>query len=441
MKKSFFWGAGLVSLIVAMIIGAWIAIYFQVKDALISSLQASSHSSVTFNEFTFSLTGGYIEAGKLKLNSRDESSPWKQADIGRLTGRFNPFDIFKGRITLKVEVEKAQVVLQSTSGLLTCCLNPNHCFATHTAQTKSWPLIEIKKISIQDSSILPNNNSNVSADGIDLILETTGEQNAVGSLNCRHLTIHSLQFDKATINFQIDNNNLRIDKYLLQANNGSISGTGSIPLDNPDNSTLHFTINQLPIRVLVPTKWPITVNSLMNGTGDYAGSVFDWQKGKAHGSLQFEKAELSALPFITKLAAIPSLNSLLSTTLDEAKTDYNYTTGNFNFTKLVLTKNQLISLQGNLDVSSNRELNGSFKLGIPTNALAIVPPVKEKIFNQENDDFSWTDLKITGTPDHIQEDLTPRLIALGQEEGEKTQDLINQGIQKANDFFNNWLKK
>ncbi|MDR0533576.1 MAG: hypothetical protein LBH01_06445 [Verrucomicrobiales bacterium] len=437
MKKSFFWGAGLVSLIVAIIIGAWMAIYFQVKDTLISGLQTSSHSTVAFNDFTFSLSGGYIEANKLKLNSRDESSPWKQADIGRLTGRFNPFDIFKGRIALSVEVEKAQVILQSTSGVLTCCLNPNHRFATHTAQTKSWPLIEIRKISIQDSAILLNNNSTVSADGIDLTLETTGEQNAVGSLNCQQLIIHSLQFDKAVINFQIDNNNLRIDKYLLQASNGSISGTGGIPLDNPDNSTLHFTIHQLPIRVLVPTKWPITVNSLMNGTGDYTGSVFDWQKGKAHGSLQFEQAELSALPFITKLAAIPSLNSLLSATLDEAKTDYNYTTGNFNFTKLVLTKNQLISLQGNLDVSASRELNGNFKLGIPTNALAIAPPVKEKIFNQENDGFSWTDLKITGTPDKIQEDLTPRLIALSQEEGGKAQDLINQGIQKLND----WLKK
>ncbi|MDR0532533.1 MAG: hypothetical protein LBH01_01105 [Verrucomicrobiales bacterium] len=305
---------------------------------------------------------------------------------------------------------------------------------------KSWPLVIVQEVILRDASIQTPDGS-LDARQLNIFLKNDGQDIWDGTLECQSLVLQSLQFGQGKAAFRTTGHQLEITNYSLVAGDGQITGTGKIFLQTPEQSTLRYKIQQVPIKVLLPTKWPITLNGTVNGMGDYTGPLFTWQQGMAQGSLQLNGTKVSVLPFVEKLALLPPLQELLAASLDEAKANYHYNKGSFNFTEIVLTKTQKISLQGKLAVSVNNELDGTFKLGIPTGLLAVAPPLKEKIFTQENDGFSWTDLKISGTPEQIQEDLTPRLVALSQSEGGKVQDAIKQGIEKAGDLLNDWFKK
>jgi len=69
---------------------------------------------------------------------------------------------------------------------------------------------------------------------------------------------------------------------------------------------------------------------------------------------------------------------------------------------------------------------------------AKIPALQDKIFSDQREDYNWTDVHLTGTPDHLQEDLTPRLLAFGVSQGS---DLLNQTSQKAKDLFNSFMGK
>ena len=47
-------------------------------------------------------------------------------------------------------------------------------------------------------------------------------------------------------------------------------------------------------------------------------------------------------------------------------------------------------------------------------------------------------MHLTGTPDHLQEDLTSRLLVVGMGQGT---DILNQAAQKASDLFHNVMGK
>ncbi|MEJ0001199.1 MAG: hypothetical protein WDO13_19820 [Verrucomicrobiota bacterium] len=47
-------------------------------------------------------------------------------------------------------------------------------------------------------------------------------------------------------------------------------------------------------------------------------------------------------------------------------------------------------------------------------------------------------MHLTGTPDHLQEDLTPRLVAASLGQGS---DMLNQGMKKAGTLLNGILGK
>jgi hypothetical protein len=438
MKKALLLGLGLTAVIIAALIGIGYGLHFHVENKVIACLKSDLNAETSHERFSFSLLGGYVEVTQAKLTPRRNESPWQKISIKRLSGKFTPWDIIGGRINLRLELDDAELVLNPASKI-TCRALSDY---SHTGgdTKKSWPLVTVQEIILRNGSIQTPDGS-LNAKQFNLSLKNNGKDIWDGTLECQSLILQSLQFGQGKAAFRKTGDQLEITSYSLTAGDGQITGTGNIPLQTPEQSTLHYKIQQVPIKVLLPTKWPITLNGVVNGMGDYTGPLFTWQQGTAHGSLQLDGTKVSGFPFMEKLTLLPPLQELLAASLDEAKANYHYNEGSFNFTEIVLTKVQKISLQGKLSVSVTNELDGTFKLGIPTGLLAVAPPLKEKIFTQENDGFSWTDLKISGTPEQIQEDLTPRLVTLSQSEGNKVQDAIKQGIEKANDRLNNWLKK
>ena len=148
-------------------------------------------------------------------------------------------------------------------------------------------------------------------------------------------------------------------------------------------------------------------------TGDVTSDfTMDNQTGvpQASGKLTIHNGVLTALPMLDALAAYADTRRFRVLTLQEAHTGWRWKKGEISLTKLVLSSEGLVRLEGSLDIRG-RKIDGLFRLGLAPGTLATIPGAETDVFMPGERGLLWTTLRISGTLDDPKEDLTDRLIA------------------------------
>jgi len=148
-------------------------------------------------------------------------------------------------------------------------------------------------------------------------------------------------------------------------------------------------------------------------TGDVATSFVIERRSTgplAKGTLTIKNGVLTALPMLDSLAAYADTRRFRVLALSEAHADWRWQKGEISFSNLVLSSESLVRLEGRL-VVHGRELDGAFRLGLAPGTLAAIPGAETVVFLPGERGLLWSPLRITGTLDNPQEDLTDRLVA------------------------------
>jgi len=147
------------------------------------------------------------------------------------------------------------------------------------------------------------------------------------------------------------------------------------------------------------------------------------------------QGKFNVLPGLGKVTSMVGLQDISDVEVDKATTDFEWKDHSLELTNLDVRKNDVVRIAGTVDLDAQGQVDGKLKLGLPSVATRSGRCCRTK--------FSRFNLKITtggcasdGTPDHLEEDLTPRLLAAGLGQGS---DLLNQATQKATDLFNNFM--
>lgn len=172
----------------------------------------------------------------------------------------------------------------------------------------------------------------------------------------------------------------------------------------------------------------------------------------ARGHLAISRGILTALPVLDTLAAYADTSRFRVIHLSEAATDWSWRRDEWRFTKLVIASEGLVRLQGDLTLRG-RELDGRFLLGLAPGTLASIPGAETAVFVRGDRGLMWAPLRITGSLDDPQEDLSERLVAaagarmfevipatgekvlrfsrgiLGQAVGEAPAKVVEQGVE------------
>lgn len=130
----------------------------------------------------------------------------------------------------------------------------------------------------------------------------------------------------------------------------------------------------------------------------------------ASGELTIHNGLLTALPMLDVLAAYADTRRFRELTLSEAHTRWRWQDGEFLLSDLVLASEGLVRLEGRIDIR-NRNIDGVFRLGLAPGTLATIPGAETDVFLPGERGLLWTTLRLTGTLDDPEEDLTERLVA------------------------------
>jgi hypothetical protein len=189
---------------------------------------------------------------------------------------------------------------------------------------------------------------------------------------------------------------------------------------------------------ILPEDW----KQRLSGKVDAGFTVEGGKAGPAvTGKLALTNGVLTAMPLLDSLSAYADTTRFRRLALEEGKTDFSWEEETLVLRNLVLASEGLMRLEGSLRMDPQEQLDGRFRLGIVPGVLARIPGAESVVFRPGERGLLWTDLRITGTRDDPQEDLSRRLIeAAGlrmfevlPETGERvlkfTQDVIGEDLE------------
>jgi hypothetical protein len=128
------------------------------------------------------------------------------------------------------------------------------------------------------------------------------------------------------------------------------------------------------------------------------------------GSLELTDGVLTAMPLLDSLSAYADTTRFRRLALQDGRVDYEWEDGVLNLRNLVIASEGLVRLEGTMRVDAEERLDGRFRLGLVPGVLARIPGAETIVFQPGERGLLWTTLRVTGTVDDPEEDLTARLI-------------------------------
>ena len=404
------------------------------KEVLVSDLEKALGAQVQVASISLDVWKGELHAAGISLVNQRPSAPWDKGDISQAIVRFHLSDVFASNLPVSVEVSSWNVVLHSP---LRTAETPSSEAPAESAPAPPKGRIQVNQLSAQEGSVEIDfsDDRKVVIHGVAFTAADNGAGVWTTQLQARSLAAGSLEAGASSVEIRGDRDKITFSNLRMQCDPGAVTGDGEVALNGSHEARAALKAVDLPITMLVAVEWQMKLSGLASGNLDYKGND---QGGSAKGQLAVNHGKFNVLPWLGKVTALVGLQDISDVEVDKATTDFEWKEHTLRLTDLDVRKNDVTRIAGEIDIDAKGQVDGKLKLGLPSTVTAKWPQLQAKVFPVQLEDYNWAEVHLTGTPDHLQEDLTPRLLAVGMGQGT---DLLNQATQKATDLFNSFLGK
>lgn len=422
-------------LLVCGLIGgfAWYKIT-TLKQKVMAGLEQAIQAKIEVAGFKISFGDQELQITGIDLVNQDATAPWSKGHINQAAAHFKFSDLFSSNIPIEIEVADWNLVLciplsgaPASDGFSKSGSNSTPDSFRHGVWVKritaSHGEVEIdfaesRKTLLHDVNFEANNK--------------TGDWTT--NLKAESIVMGNLQTGPSSVYVQSEEKTISITNLSIQCTPGSIKGEGTISLGNDWTTSLKLHLDQVPVAMLVATQWQVKLSGLVSGDLTYQGNG---QTDSAHGHIQIAQGKVNLLPFLGQLTALVNLPDIGNVELDQLESDVDWEDHDLRLIGINLQKKDTMRITGNAEVAADGQVDGKLKLGFPSTIFANFPAFSP-MFPDASDGYNWTNLHVTGTADHLQEDLSPRLAAAGIQQGK---GFIDQASKEATKFINGLLVK
>ena len=275
----------------------------------------------------------------------------------------------------------------------------------------------------------------VNMHGIDFDSSDDGGGVWTTQLEAASIQAGTLAVGASSVLIRGDADKLTFSELRMQCPPGAITGEGEVATSGGHDAQLTLKAVDVPVTMLVAIDWQTELSGLATVDLKYLGND---QGGNAQGSVSISHGKFNVLPWVGKVTMLVGLPDISGVEVDKATTDFAWKDGVLHLTNIDVRKNDVTRIAGGVDVDAQGNVDGKLKLGLPSMVTAKWPQLQASVFPVQFQDYNWADVHLTGTPSHLQEDLTPRLVGAGLNQGG---DLLKQATEKASDLLNSVLGK
>jgi len=402
------------------------------KEQLVSDVEKAIGARVDITSMDLDIWKGELHAAGISLVNQRASAPWDKGDISQATVRFHLGDVLASTLPVSVEVSSWNIVFHARSGTSEASFTGA---LPESTPASSPGRIQVTQISAQDGSVEIDLSPDrkVSIHGVTFDASNNGAGVWTTQLQATSLAAGPLTASATAVQIMGEADKITFSNLHMQCDPGGITGDGEVYLDGTHDARVNLKAVDVPITMLVAAEWQLKLSGQVSGDLHYDGND---QGGDAKGQLVVNHGKFNVLPWMGKVTSLVGLQDISDVEVDKATSDYEWKDHTLHLTNLDVRKNDVTRIAGNVDIDATGQVDGRLKLGLPSTVTSKWPQLQDKVFSVQQDDFNWADVHVTGTSDHLQEDLTSRLLATSVGQGT---DLINQAAQKATDLYNSFM--
>ena len=409
-------------------IGIWLKIS-ALKKSLVANLEESLGAKVEIASLHLDLWHGELQAANITLVNQRPDAPWEKGEVSQATLRFHLGDLFSSNLPLSVEVSSWNVVLHPYAVGVSAITIPAFPPSSHA--------IRVTQLSARQGEIeiQLSDNKKVVFHGVAFESSNNGAEVWDTQLQASSIVSGTLQAGSSSVQIRGDRDKVTFSNLRMHCgpSDGMITGDGEMALNEHHAAHARLTATGVPVTQLVGIPWQLKLSGLVNGDLTYEGND---QSSSARGHMTVSDGKFNVLPWLGKVTALVNLPDITDMQVDQASSDLNWKDHAFHLTNIDIRKNDITRISGDVVIDPTGQVDGHLKLGLPSTVTAKWPQLQDKVFSDQREDYNWADVHLTGPPDHLQEDLTSRGLAVGMDQGS---GLINQTSQKAMDLLKGFL--
>jgi hypothetical protein len=406
------------------------------KERLVAELETALHATAQIGSLNLDLGKGELLAANITLQNQRTDAPWDTAAVDQAEIHFRFTDLFAPVLPLQIDLTGWKVSLHTTAqpyapapdaGTPAPAVPP-------APPGPAWIRVTAVNASEGEVTLHTADNEALLVHGVAFQSDSPGGADWTTQLTVQSIAAGTFVTEGGSVELHSDASSVTFNNLLVHCGDGQIAGSGTLDLTSPHALKANFTANAVPLTLLVAVRWQVKLSGEVSGPVSYEG---DDANGSAKGHISVADGKFNLFPWLGRATMLVGLPDVGGMDVDQAEADIAWKNHIVSLTNINLRKEGVFRITGQDDIAADGTMDGHLKLGLPTAAVSKWPKLQTEVFSVTQDDYSWTDVHVTGTPEAPQEDLSSRLLAVGAEQGT---DLIKQGAQKATDLFNQFLK-
>jgi len=193
---------------------------------------------------------------------------------------------------------------------------------------------------------------------------------------------------------------------------GKISASGEFG----DNSKLRVQWSQVDVDPFLEEPWRSRLSGVLAGTASIEWPESGIAAGKAVGNFRLTDGVAENIEMLDQVATFTGAPQFRRMPLQEFSGNYEWTRNLLKITNLVAESTGLLRLEGACTIAEGGRLDGSLRVGVTPQTLQWLPGSRERVFTVAHHGYLWTDVRIGGSLQNPQEDLSSRLAAAVRDE-------------------------
>lgn len=184
---------------------------------------------------------------------------------------------------------------------------------------------------------------------------------------------------------------------------------GEMGMRDQRHVDMKLDLKNMPVAPWLPIAWRGEIRGEATGQVIWKGDDQTLASSHGEGELEIRGARLQGVPALEFVAAAAASKALKSLDLDTCRVAFRWKGGRFEVTSMDLEDRGKASVRGALTVSGS-DLRGEVDFGVAPEFLEWLPRAEEAIFTRREAGLVWTKVRIFGTVENPENDLTPRLV-------------------------------
>ncbi|MEK0444889.1 MAG: hypothetical protein RLZZ399_210 [Verrucomicrobiota bacterium] len=189
---------------------------------------------------------------------------------------------------------------------------------------------------------------------------------------------------------------------------GEISSTGE--WSQSGGTSLDAKFENVGLEPFLNSQWQSRLKGALQGEVHFQQNAQTGSEPELSGQIRLKGGRLESLPLLSQIDSFLGTPRFRQVPLKTASARIRITPQRFEFHELQLDGDGLMRVEGSLFVEKG-QLQGQLQLGLSPALTQWLPGARSKVFTEQRDGYVWTPVRVTGTTEKPEEDLTARLLA------------------------------